>query len=193
MRPEDLREVRLLAALDDRQLAGMMDAMSETQYPQYGFVFKEGDEGEDEEMEDAEATNNRLLGVIDALGQEQPQYAAQHHGAEAVRGEPVDDRLGLVWHEELVVAAGDEGDVVGDELSAGELTLPSQLQALLVQIEGPTGGLVLQPRRIQVDPLRVDDLYELLFLLLQVPVVAAEVAQQYEAVVTVEVVDWVVT
>ena len=30
-----------------------------------------------EEMEDAEATNNRLLGVIDALGQEQPQYAAQ--------------------------------------------------------------------------------------------------------------------
>ena len=33
----------------------------------------------------------------------------------------------------------------------------------------------------------------LLFLLLQVPVVAAEVAQQYEAVVTVEVVDWVVT
>ena len=33
----------------------------------------------------------------------------------------------------------------------------------------------------------------LLFLRLQVPVVAAEVAQQYEAVVTVLVVDWVVT
>ena len=30
-----------------------------------------------EEMEDAEVTNNRLLAIIDALGQEQPQYAAQ--------------------------------------------------------------------------------------------------------------------
>ena len=35
--------------------------------------------------------------------------------------------------------------------------------------------------------------FPLLFLRLQVPVVAAEVAQQYEAVVTVLVVDWVVT
>ena len=30
-----------------------------------------------EEMEDAEITNQRLLGIIDVLGQEQPQYAAQ--------------------------------------------------------------------------------------------------------------------
>jgi len=29
------------------------------------------------EMEDAEITNQRLLGIIDVLGQEQPQYAAQ--------------------------------------------------------------------------------------------------------------------
>ena len=30
-----------------------------------------------QEMEDAESTNRRLLGIIDVLGQEQPQYAAQ--------------------------------------------------------------------------------------------------------------------
>ena len=35
----------------------------------YSFALKSG--------QDAEITNRRLLGIIDVLGQEQPQYAAQ--------------------------------------------------------------------------------------------------------------------